>query len=63
MTEDQAAEYLAARMPKAPSARTLRRWRARNVGPKPRNGPFGRPVWYHEAELQRWLAEETSKAA
>jgi hypothetical protein len=55
MTEYEAAIYLAERMPKAPSVRTLQRWRSQKKGPKWNNGPNGRPIWYSARDLDIWL--------
>lgn len=61
LSEDEAAAYLSARLPRRVSARTLRRWRSKKKGPKPSNGAFGRPIWYSQKSLEAWL--ETGEAA
>jgi hypothetical protein len=63
MTEDEAAAYLTARLPSAVSPRTLRRWRKRHGGPTSHAGHSGRPVWYLQIDLDRWLETESVKAA
>jgi hypothetical protein len=63
MTEDEAAAYLSARLPSAVSPRTLRRWRKRGGGPASHAGHSGRPVWYLQVDLDRWLETESVKAA
>jgi hypothetical protein len=59
MTEDEAAKYLADRMPNAPAARTLRRWRTdprfKGVGPTSIDKKPARHVWYSRDSLDAWI--------
>jgi hypothetical protein len=67
MTEDETAQYLASRMPTAPSARTLRRWRTdtrfKGVGPKPIHNPPAKHVWYARTVVDAWLSSKSMSTA
>jgi hypothetical protein len=52
--EVNAASYLSYRGLKC-SLGSLRRWRAYGQGPLYSTGPMGRPVWYEEVELDKYL--------
>ena len=60
MDEANAAAYLSWRMRKEVSARTLRDWRNKRVGPVFHAGPFGRPIWYRLGDLDEWLELTTA---
>jgi len=55
MDEDNAAKYLSYRMCRAISARTLRHWRMKRVGPPFHSGDGGRPIWYRLPDIDEWL--------
>jgi hypothetical protein len=53
-SEDNAAAYLTYKGCRC-SEGTLRRWRSFGIGPLYSCGPQGRPVWYAEVELDRFI--------
>ena len=61
MNEENAARYVSYRMRDDVSPRTLRDWRFKGKGPKYVTGPFGRPVWYRETDIDRWIEQELIK--
>ena len=54
MREDAAALYLTYLTRNSVSARTLRDWRAKKIGPKYSRTRTGRGVWYERAHLDEY---------
>lgn len=61
MDEDNAALYISYRMRREVKPRTLRDWRMNGIGPPYATGPSGRPIWYRETDLDRWIERKLVK--